>query len=473
MADLAGGSAPSTSTGSAPVSGGGSTPSSVVSSPSSASDLSNSSLDSAVDSLLASPSSGEGASPTPSTGDATPGATQEAPATDAGATSAAPAPEEQAPQTQAEVDLDDPDAPDDDLEAVQADSATPQNLLDLKRPRGQRIYGAYKQFKEISERLGEELTPESAQAYKEAYSDRLAMEDEFASGDPAAQQNWLQYWHGANPQAFGSLMNRMADYLAASDANAYVAMAQPVINRFLNQLYVNAQREQNAELKKAMTYTARMVDYYLNGDYRKDEQLPRVPDNLTQREQAIQAQMNQINQFNRQQAQSQLAAWNQSLDSANDSALSAETTKALEPLKSTLTDRLFKAAERDFREAIRDHISKDVEGNRIYNIQRNQTMRAPTQDAVAALASAYSQRVSRAVRTIGPRFLKEAGVAAQKAATQRQTALQASADAGRGVQTQGAPTTQSVLPSPQQFASRGEQMEASIDAILGTGSARR
>jgi hypothetical protein len=468
MAELATGgagggtAAPVASTGSAPASSGLSGTLGAAPSPTSASDLSNQSMESAVDALLS--GSDAAAAPAPATEPTTgaEGAGANAPPEADGASA------QVAPPVDAASDAaDDPDAPDDDLEAAQADEGKPQNLLDLKRPRGQRIYGAYKQFKALTDALGHEPTVEEVQEHLAAYSDRLAMEDEFASGDPSAHVNFLNYWHGTNPQAFTQLAQQMPDYLAQTNQQAYVQLAMPVINRFLNQLYQNAQTEQNGDLKKALLYAARMNDWYLNGTYRDDANLPVVPDNLTQREAQIQAGLAQINQFQQSQAASAASQWSQALDNAHTSTVSNEVQKALEPLKSALPQRLYKAAERDFAEAIRDHIAKDVEGERIYNIQRNQAQRRMSREDLASLQSAYSQRVSRAVRALAPGFLKEAGIAAKTASTQRNAALQAAVTAGTAPSSAGAPVPQSILPTPKQYASRTEQMEASIDALLG------
>jgi hypothetical protein len=460
--------APSTS-----VSLGSSTPSSSpASTPTSSpgSDTGDHSLSAAIDSLLSAPAPATGAGlEAGGTGD---GAAAPAPAQSPVPSPEAPADTEPPPAAGEEgaVEVDD-DGDDTDIDTAQTNEATPTNALDLKTPRGKRIYGGYKAYKALTEALGRDLTVAEAQDHIAAYSDKLAMEHEFADvapTNPAAAANWLQYWHQTSPEGMANVARQMADYFAnTGDKGAYVALAQPIINRYVNNLYNQATAEANPEIKKAMLFAARMVDWHTSGQYREDAALPTAPDALAQREQAVQQQWQQVQQFQQQQTVANQTYWNQQLDATNNSALEQAVVSTLEPLKSALPSRLYKAACNDFYGTIQQHLAKDVEGERIYNINRNRAAQRMSSEDQQALTGQFAQRAQRAATALKGQFLKEYGATAQRQSTQRHQALAAAATAGKAPQTAGAPISQSITSSNRQYTSKVERMEGTIDELLG------
>jgi hypothetical protein len=416
---------------------------------------SDSSLESTIDSLLASPT------------EETPGDGQAAQQSQPDVTSTSPQAEDAVVQA-AEDPADLPDDEDDtDLDAGIADTAKTANLLDLKQPRGKRIYGAYKQYKAISESLGRELTVEDAKQHMEAFTDKVLMEHEFTSGEPASQLNFINFWNNTDPQAFAGVAAQLPEYLATQNQQAYNQMALPVVQRYINHMYVRAKQETDPNKQKAMLYMARMADWDLNDSYKSDDQLPNAPSAVAQQTTWVQQQLGQLQAQQAQQQAYQVNQWNQNLDSANNSALNAEISKIMEPAKANLPQRLFKAAEKEFAEAVREHLAKDVEGERLATVQRQQAQRRMSSDDIASLSSQYAQRASRAVRSLAPKLLKELGVQAKAASTAQHTALAASTAAGKAPNGAGAPVQQSIVPGQRQYASKSEQMESMLDGLLG------
>lgn len=376
-----------------------------------------------------------------------------------------PAVEEAKPPVEGVEDPQDEFAPDDDLDAAQEDAAKP-NLLDLKQPRGKRIYQSYKAYKQIAEAVGQELTPESAKQHFESHADKLAMEAEFTSGDPAQVGNWLGYWNSVSPQAMNSAAAQMPDLLAQHNPQAYQAMAVPVLTRYIHALYNRAQQEADPERQKAMLYTAQMADWDLFGSFKKADELKAAPGPLDEREAQVQQGLKRIEDFNKEQQNARSREWYSGVQKANNSVLEADVDKALAPLKPTLAGRVYSAAKRDFIEAVEQHLNKDVDGQRIFNLQVSRTQM--TQQGQEAITAAFTQRASRAVRALAPGFLKEAGIAAQARSEERHTALASAQAAGTAPAGAGVPVKQSIANVPQkQYASKGEQMDATIDDLFG------
>ena len=441
-------------------------------------------FDSAFDSVMASVAP---AAPAPAgqTGEVAPpaaaGSPAEAPPAVAPATSPeqtpgaeAPAEGDQAAEEDplAELAIDDDTADDEAL----ADPAKP-NLLDLKKPRGQRIYQSYKAYKAFSEALGHEPTVEDIQDYYTAFSDQAAMVDEFLSGDPAKAANFAAYWNGLDPtgNAMSNLAGALPDFLANSgNQNAYMALAMPIINRFIQTQYALAQRETVPELRDRRLFMAQMADWAVNDKFRQGADLAQAATpQLDQREAQVNAKFQQIQQYEAAQHEQANTAFLQSVDAAADSALQAAVDPIMKPLQAALPKRVFDATKREFTEAVKQHLAKDVEANRLAAIRANQALRTRSSEDQEALVSAYLQRASRAIRALAPAFLKEAGVAAVTQNAQTHTQLAQQAKAGAAPNAAGRPVVQSILPTPQQYASKGDQMDATIDQLLGLAPGRR
>jgi hypothetical protein len=360
---------------------------------------------------------------------------------------------------------------DTDLDENQA-KAEP-NFLDLKLPRGKRIYGGYKAYKALTEALGRELSVDDARAHMEAYSDKLAMEHEFSAGDPQAAQNWVHFWNSSDPKGMTTVGGQLPDYLATRNPDAYTAMALPVLNRYINAQYARAAGMADSPERKAILYAARVADWVLNDTYRQDEALPQTPSPVDQRAALVDQRWNQIQSYEQQQAAQRTSEWNQSLATAETSVVRSEAEKYLAPLKSALPGRAFNAAVNDFQEAVKAHLAKDAEGSRIYQINRLKGQQRQSSEDQQMLASAFAGRASRAARSIAPGFLKEYGVVAKANSAARHASLQQAAVAGAAPTSSGQPRQQSILPPQQgQFSSRTEAMESSIDSLLGATGRR-
>ena len=426
-----------------------------------------STMEQAVDAALA--TGDASASPADSGGDT--GEASAPPAPPATQDAAAAPAKEPAEAQQPEVAIEDDSDPDDDsaTDAALADAAKASNLLDLKLPRGQRIYGAYKAYKGITDALGHEPTAEEVVGAVQAYTDQQMMLHEFGSLDPKAQGNFIHYWNVTDPAAMQRVAAQLPEYLAQANPEAYGNLGIPVMQRFIKHAYVRAQQETDPNVKQARMYMARMLDWDLNGQFANDQQLPQTGPTsaVSAREAQIQQQLVALQQANQQQMQRASAAWANDLYEANGSALTTSVEEALEPIKTALTGRLYQAAQKDFKEAVQQHLAKDVEGDRMYQIQWQKAQSTLSREDQERLASQFAQRASRAVRALAPKFLKELGVQAKANNDQRHAALAASAQQGKAPVGGGAPTQQSIAPTPKQYASRGDQFDDMLSGLLG------
>jgi len=218
-----------------------------------------------------------------------------------------------------------------------------------------------------------------------------------------------------------------------------------------------------------------MADYDLRGDFRPADQLKAVPQatQVDQREAAINQKLSQITQYEQQQANNRTQNFVSQVNASKDSALDKAVEPVLKSLKATLPARVYAATANDFKDAVKQHLAKDADAQRLFDIRMNQSMRTMSSEDKETLTNQFMQRASRAIRTLAPAFLKEAGVAAVSQNTQVHKQLEQQTAAGAAPNSAGRPVQQSIIPTTQQFASRGEEMESKLDALLGVAPKRR
>ena len=175
----------------------------------------------------------------------------------------------------------------------------------------------------------------------------------------------------------------------------------------------------------------------------------------------------QRTEFEKQQ---QTAHWENKIFPTVRKAADDSFTSQLSPYQKrlNLSETQKGAAQKDFKEAVQQHLAKDVEGDRMYQIQWQKAQSTLSREDQERLASQFAQRASRAVRALAPKFLKELGVQAKANNDQRHAALAASAQQGNAPVGGGAPTQRSIAPTPKQYASRGDQFDDMLGSLLGS-----
>lgn len=437
--------------------------------PDSAADISNPGMDSAIDALFSetppAPETPAAETPAPAESVDTPAETSvETPVEGEAAPAEGEAEAEEVDPVAEELTAEDDSETDAALEAKQ-----PVNPLDLASTRGQRIYRSYKALKEISETLGMDLTPPVAKSHYEAFTDKMAMEQEFQAATPETATNWLAYWNNTSPQGMASVASQLPQLMLQHNHEAYRALALPVMGNYINSLYTRAQAETRPDVKEAMIYAARMAEWDLTGKFRDDATLQGQQNpSIDPRSAQIDARWSQIQNYENQRAAEARSAWDKQLTDANDSTLTAEVDKVLAPLQKALpSQRLFSAAKASFINAVKDLLSKDGEGERAFNLSKQAAMGRLSSEDIKTLNAAYAARANRAVRVLAPDFLKESGVALKTQSAQRQKTLEAAQAVGKAPSGSGAPAPKSIAAgAPKQFRSNSEKMDSMLDDLL-------
>ncbi len=339
------------------------------------------------------------------------------------------------------------------------------NPIDLNSSRGKRIYNGYKFFKAVEGELGVMPTVEEVKEYHRAHLERLAMESEFASGDPRSADNWVANWDRTSPQGMAGVSAALPERLIADrNFDAYNAVATPILNRFIGSLYDTAQAIADPESKARMIDAARIAESRLTGKFRSDEELTRVPDPMAARQSELDGKLAKIRDFETSQSYARSAAIVGEIDSSIGSFVSQTVEAAMAPLKTaypsnpayvkdcqrTFTEEAIKLADRSpSAEAYRREVEKAARGD------------AQARQRAVAL---YGSMVQHAVQTLARPFLKEriksSEVVRASAARHAQLSKSVSQNAP---QSAGGPSTK----SPNATAQKGESLESMMTRLTG------
>lgn len=339
------------------------------------------------------------------------------------------------------------------------------NPIDLNSSRGKRIYNGYKFFKAVETELGVLPTVEEVKEYHRAHLERLAMENEFTSGDPRAADNWVANWDRTSPQGMAAVAAALPERLIADrNFDAYNAVATPILNRFIGSLYDTAQAIADPESKARMIDAARIAESRLTGKFRSDEELTRVPDPMAARQSDIDRKLAQIREFESSQSYARSAAIVNEIDSSIGKFVDQTVEAAMAPLKTaypsnpayvkdcqrTFTEEAIRLADRSpSAEAYRREVEKAARGD------------ANARQRAVAL---YGSMVQHAIQTLARPFLREriksSEVVRASAARHAQLSKSASQNAP---QSAGGPSTKSLSATPQ----KGETLESMMSRLTG------
>lgn len=410
-------------------------------------------------------------------------------AADLGADSSASAPETPAPppisaDTTAEID----GIPDGDDEAPVVDAAPVEEsapeveaapepsddekpeIENLTESRWQRVHKGYKYTREFAKALGVvtddkqpidySLLPpiEEIQGYQTAYSDRLAMEHDFASADPANAKQFIENWNGFSPEGMRTVAAQLPEILAQANGAAYFALAQPVFSRALNHMLASAPQIQDEGMRKYVMDLRRGMQWWLaggpnapDGAYDSDEQIEQALQQRPQQaapnatEQQLRQAQEQLNKINRERAESQWKTAFSTVQTAVGQDYGAAIDKTLAPLKQAYPNpAAFTALRESLMTRVQQAMAKDSYGQRAYQLAEEKAKRGQ-QGGVEAMKSAWLQMTRKAMAQVAPAFVSEAskGVVA---ANQAKHAALARGAAKVGPASGGAPRQQSIVP---------------------------
>jgi len=359
-----------------------------------------------------------------------------------------------------------------------ADAPYTPNNLDLRSPRGQRIYNGYKEVRALEETLGYRPSTTEVAEWHQRMADTEAMEADWTSGNPADMANFLTQWGEKSPEGLQTLVGVLPQFLAqanpqglqtlaqalphvlaqnnpqglyalaqtlpdvlaqaslqSGDHTLYQAVAIPVMARYEARLYERAEEETragHADLAATLRFMADGIHWDRTGENLAGQpaQQARADPRIDAERRALDAERQRLTQAQQQQQQyqalQQTAAQRQYAESAVrdvHAAVVARCEEALAPVKATLDADIFEI----YRDRLLETINKQVaragnEQYRRYGLAFERAVKAQSDEAKASLVSMYTAMASRAIQPLRAKFLEMAAKGVTSAATQAHAA---------------------------------------------------
>ncbi len=366
--------------------------------------------------------------------------------------------ESQAPAVEGETppvaEVANPDADEDD--------PTKPAIENLRDSKWKKVHGGYKYAKEIGKAfgvVGEDgkldltLLPavDEIKSMQVAHSDRMAMEHDFASGNPDNVKQWIENWNTFSPQGMAAMAAHLPEFLATSNQAAYVAAAQPMFNRFF-QSALRAVPNLPAELQDRMIDGIRMAEWYANGGmnggkFTTDEQLTQIlkpqAAATNPEQQELQRTKGELQQIRQQQVQERRKSFDTAYSTKAGTELSAEVDKTLQPLREFYPNEpVYNSMRKEFYDAIDKAIASNPNKRLLDMTYENMQSGRATAD-VEALKVQYMQLARSAINAVRGKFITERSAGLVNASKARDQQLQKAA-AKVGTTAPGAPRPQSI-----------------------------
>jgi hypothetical protein len=333
-----------------------------------------------------------------------------------------------------------------------AQSSPDGKRINIEAPRFDKIYAGHKFAEQIRQFAP---TLEDAQNHYLRSNDFRHMEADFASGDPANIEEFLNFWERQSPEGFSAMTQRAIE---RAPAPVREQMASGFLTSKSDELYARAAETGDAN----DLYKARMFEWSHTGQYRT-EALPKV-DPLAARERSIQERETRLNQADQQRAEGQWKGWSQQTHQAIRTSLDSKIDQALGPVKDRFTDapELFNALRDQIRLQTIQGIEADAEWLRNFNLDFRSARRTMSPGDRQALAGSYIAKADQILTAKAAPLISQATkVLVQK--NQDANAQHARGADKRGSATPGAPVRRSIANGKDRSAMT---MEDKIDADM-------
>lgn len=346
-------------------------------------------------------------------------------------------------------------------EAIEDDGQRPE-IPNLTESRWKTVHAGYKYTQEIGRALGlvgedgrvdiSMFPPaQEVQAMREAYSDRIAMEHDFASGDPQNAEQWLQNWHGFSDKGMGAVAAAMPRFLAANQPQAYQAMATPVLHSFLDYMYRMGTQQEDPQVRDYILNGARAAEWWLKGGpnggtYRTDQDIlkPQAPQ-PSPLERELASSRQQLAQIQQRSQQAQQAHFADSVNGVIGTQMDSSIDQALSPLKAFYPNPVsFTAVRNEFINRLQQQLQGDAIGRRQFAIAMERAQATRNQEDQQALVSHYMTMARRAVNAVRGKFISEASKGIVQNSNARHEQLAAAASKV-GPTSAGTPHRQSIV----------------------------
>lgn len=341
---------------------------------------------------------------------------------------------------------------------VEDDSQKPE-IPNLEQSRWQRVHSGYRWAREVGKALGivgedgrvdVTLFPsvEEIQGMRTAYSDRIAMEHDFASGAPENAQIWVDNWNKFSPQGMTAVAATLPEYLATQNPEGYMAMASPIVQRFIDQAYQSGRNETDPERRDYILGVARAMEWWATGGYENGVFRPDGPQAVQQPSAAEQQLARVTAELQRRDNEAAQARWNWFSNGVRERVgpeVNKAVDEALAPLKPAYNQATYGAVRDQFQRKLNETLRADAPGQRQYQIAMERARQSQQPQDQEALANLWLTMVRRAVHAIRGPFVSEASKGIKQASDARHAAL-ANGASKIAPTAGGAPRAQSIAP---------------------------
>lgn len=322
-------------------------------------------------------------------------------------------------------------------EVDEGEDVTPQTLNTLlASDRGRQIYQSFKTLREFSKPLeqggvGHVPTVEQLRDYYSTYRDRVVMDHDLSSANPQQAERLVNFLFDPKRGAgTHTVAQQLAPALARLNPETYAAAAQPFIQNYAGALferYQQAKESGDDKLRSALWYAANVANYDMTGQWLKDAPGQQngngngngQPDPLAQRRAELDQRQADLDRRQQEAYQSQNQAWQQSVNSKIGAAVTSEIDKALAPLKSTSSPRIYSALRQDFHNLVTSGANRDRHAWDLYQVKVADARSNPSID----LAAEYVRLISPVIKEARKQFLEEAGVTVKQQSDARHAEL--------------------------------------------------
>lgn len=363
-----------------------------------------------------------------------------------------------------------------DGEKAKSDEETPEDseekpeIGNLSERRWKKVHAGYKYAQEIGKvfgvvaedgKLDTSLLPsaEDLQQMRDTYADRLAMEQDFVSGDPKSVQQWIANWDQFDQNGMAAVAAQLPTYLAAHNPAAYAEIARPAIGRFIDYMYEAAAGQDDPQIQKYILDGARAAEWWATGGpgkgtFRDDDAIrATLEGRKVQTRSAADEEhpdTKALRELKQRESQQQWGGFMSVANKAIAETVNPEVERVLAPLEKIYPKSVMEGIRREFTGAYRQAIDKDTASKRVLDVAMQRARSAMDQQALDTIRETYVAMARRAIRAVAPAFVKER-VQNFKPAVSDETRqqLQRNATKKAPVAGAGAAPPRSVMQTPQ------------------------
>jgi hypothetical protein len=373
------------------------------------------------------------------------------------------------PEDEFDIDLDAAPPATDQAEADNVDAALGQNADPddkvgelLATPRGKRIYSAFKAQQQLAKPdeeggIGHAPTPEQTREYFRAYVEAQTLANDFQSGTSEGIQRWAaKFFAPQNGQLSQIAAEQLINVLAQQNQQAYIAAAQPVINRYasaaVNRFLQKMESATDDATKQGFWIAAQETHFDATGRYfdappAAGQPAPQQQNQPHPAEVELRRLRQQLTEQQHSSVAQQATAIMREIDTSFERALAADVDTALAPIKGKVPDVLYRGARTDYLNRVKESISRNQQALTLLNNSKTAVARQQARQEIPNLVRRFRQMALEPLRQFRAEYLNAAGHEAKAASDQRHAQLQQAASRTEPQATAAAPAQRDLAPA--------------------------